>query len=450
MAEEETHARHLKDAAERGDLKAILEQGLAHESRQMESLTTVADYEIVRGVALSNVPMDERLSAFLEGTRTLLGAQVAALLLMDAEQELLWPRASLGFETTLGVRPVAVNGTMRNVIRTGQTVVIAEVEPNAEFRVGLIEEGIHSLVASVVKIEGTNQGVLICGHREGNKFTQKDARLMEIVADQVGLALQVRRRLEVQTRRRRRAENVSDFKTDLLNMATHDVKTPLSTLAMQLHVLARPDSTSEQRSHSVAVMQRSIQRLTAMLDDFVDLARIQADRLTIAPARLDASALLRETVELFAGQAKEAGLRIDLQAPAGLEVLGDERRILQVLANLVSNAIRYSPNAGTIRITTHRAPESVEIHIIDEGSGLTPEQIGRLFQPFVQVHDAPGRTKGSGLGLYLSKSIVSAHGGRLWLASPGPGLGTDAAFTLPVPPKGKARLPATGTGAATP
>lgn len=431
MNEEERHAETQVEAARANDFQVVEDLALAHKHRQLQALQTVEIFGYIRAAALSNMPMDERLSILLEETRTLFRAQVAAILLMDEEGEKLWPRVSLGFETTLGVRPIAINGAIRRVIETGVSLVLAEVEPDAEFRVGLIEEGIHSLVAAAIRIDEANQGVVVCGHREPGRFSEGDARLLELVADQMGGTLGARRRLEAQTSLRRKAEQASAFKTDLLNMATHDIKTPLTALALQLRLLQGGKTTDELRQKSISVMDRSVKHLTAMLDDFLDLARVQADRLTMHPRRLNLSALLKEAVEMFDAAAKEAGLVLVLEPSEGLEALGDEPRIQQVVANLLSNAIRYSPRGAQVRITLHDGRDHVEVHVIDTGRGMTPAQLARLFQPFTEVHEEPGRSKGTGLGLYLSKAIVNAHGGRLLLTSPGPGRGTDAAFTLP-------------------
>jgi len=157
-----------------------------------------------------------------------------------------------------------------------------------------------------------------------------------------------------------------------------------------------------------------VARLTAMLDDFLDLARTESNRLVIRPTRLDVAGLFSEATDVYEPLAKQHGLRLEATSPQGLQVLADERRLLQVIANLVSNAIRYSPPGGTIRLTAIETQDDVEFHVQDQGRGLSAEQIGRLFRPFVQVHDAPGNSKGSGLGLYLSKArvrVAAARGG---------------------------------------
>ena len=223
----------------------------------------------------------------------------------------------------------------------------------------------------------------------------------------------------------------SEFKTHLLSMATHDIKTPLTVLALQVHMLSEPSGLDEQRKRSVGIMKRSISRMTTMLDGFLDMARVEAGRLTIKPGKVDVGKLLRESVEAFEEAAKRKKLKLDVELAEELEGWGDAGRIIQVLSNLVSNAIRYSGPGGTIRLGANDTLEDVEIYVQDEGIGLTNDQISLVFRPFVQVQGIPEESEGSGLGLYLGQAIVKAHGGRLHLESPGPGKGTRATFTLP-------------------
>ncbi len=223
----------------------------------------------------------------------------------------------------------------------------------------------------------------------------------------------------------------NEFKTHLLRMAGHEIKTPLTVLALRIHLMASFSGSEEQRQNSLGIMKRSVRRMTTMLDGFLDMAKVEADRLTIKPGKVDISKLIQESVEAFEEPAKHKKLKLEAQSAEGMEGWGDAGRIVQVLSNLVSNSVRYSPPGGTIRLGTNETPEHVEIYVQDAGIGLTSNQISLAFRPFVQVQGIPEESEGSGLGLYLSQAIVKAHGGRLWLESPGPGKGTRATFTLP-------------------
>ncbi len=223
----------------------------------------------------------------------------------------------------------------------------------------------------------------------------------------------------------------SEFRTHLLSMAAHEIKAPLGALAIEIHLMTEFPGPAEKHQRSLGSMQRTVNRMTTMLDNFLDLARVEGGRLTINPGKVDIGKLIQESVERFEGSAQTKKLKLESQPSEGLEGWGDEGRLVQVLSNLVSNGIRYSPPGGTIRVGANETPEHVEIYVQDTGIGFTTGQISQAFRPFVQVQGTPEETEGSGLGLYLSQAIVEAHGGRLWLESPGPGLGTRAAFTLP-------------------
>lgn len=432
LQEAKAHLEHQLRAIEGGDLDAMRTEEMAHASRLAHAAERLREFDVISDVANSNTPIEESLDALLETTSIIMGSQTAAILLVDEEGEQLWPRASIGFKTTLAVRPEPVNGIIWDLVRTGTPVIIPDLQPDQQFRAGLIEEGVHSLVAVPLRMSGAVGGVLVCGHEQTNWFGPTDSELLQIIGAAIAAGFERTRGIETQTRRRRTSDRTSSFRSELLNMAAHDIKTPLTTLALQLHLVADSRLPEEKRQLAAATMKRGIARMTAMLDDFLDLARAQGDRLTIQPRNLKVADLLADVADAFQPVAKEQGLGLQAVTPGSyLEVLGDERRIIQVLNNLVSNAIRYSAPGGTIRLEAKEGDGVVEFHVRDEGRGLAPEQIARLFQPFVQVHDVPGSSTGSGLGLYLSKAIITAHGGRIWIASPGPEQGTDAAFTLP-------------------
>lgn len=454
VQEEIAHAAALLKAAKEGDIDTMTREAQAHAERQTAAATTVGDYEAMRDAALSTIPTDERLALMLAGARTLLGCDVAAVLLMDEDGQQLWPRASLGFATSLGVRPVAVVGSIRRVVKTDEPLLVADVQPDDEFRAGLAEEDVHSLVAVPMRVDATVTGVLICGHRSKGRFALKDVELLQLVGDRMAVGLARGLVLEAHARDKRRALQESQYKTDLLNMATHDIKTPLAALTFQLAALQSGKLSAADRGHGMDIMQRSVARLTAMLDDFLDLARVEAGRLTIKPGRMDVSRLLQDAADVFAAAVKQKGLKLEMGLTAGLQALGDERRIAQVVSNLVSNAIRYSPSGGTVRLGAKAVGDTIEVFVRDEGVGLSAEQIGLLFKPFSQVQGIAEETKGTGLGLYLSRAIIQAHGGKLWLESEGPSTGTRAVFSLPrdltsaEPPTARPRAPGTGPQAA--
>ncbi|HLE48301.1 MAG TPA: HAMP domain-containing sensor histidine kinase [Candidatus Thermoplasmatota archaeon] len=165
----------------------------------------------------------------------------------------------------------------------------------------------------------------------------------------------------------------------------------------------------------------------------LDVTRIQSGQLKITKQPTKLYPLIHDALELFAESAKQGGVRLEVPSGNGLEVDVDSRRIVQVLVNLVSNALKFTPAGGRIATEVRTERTGVVVRVTDSGSGMTPEQIARLFRPFSQVHDPQQMLRpGTGLGLYICKNLIEQHGGSIGCESPGPGAGTTLWFSIPV------------------
>jgi signal transduction histidine kinase len=229
-----------------------------------------------------------------------------------------------------------------------------------------------------------------------------------------------------------------------LNNAAHDLASPLTPIKLQLAIL---DATGiqemgEKQRTALEVVARNIEHMGMLVQDVKDASRLQAGKLQVFPEPVDVAVLARHAVETFYEQAKEAGVRLDTKASVeGLPIMGDKGRLNQVLYNLINNAIKFTPEDGNVRVEMHERDGKAYVLVRDTGLGLTQDDIDHLFQPFSQVHDAAQKKKGSGLGLYICKGILEAHGGRVWCESPGRGQGSTFAFQIPL------RQEVTGNGA---
>jgi signal transduction histidine kinase len=177
------------------------------------------------------------------------------------------------------------------------------------------------------------------------------------------------------------------------------------------------------------------------VDDLLDTARIQSGRFELSYKPVDLLPVVAEVVERFELRGSQ-GLRFELEPPpAPLEGVWDAARLEQVITNLLSNAVRYSPQGGTVRLSFHPSPEQVELQVRDEGIGIPAESLEQLFQPFGRASNATSRNFGGlGLGLFICREIVERHGGTIWAESPGAQKGSCFHVLLPrVPPQ--AELP---------
>ncbi|MHB8587109.1 MAG: sensor histidine kinase [Thermoplasmatota archaeon] len=229
-------------------------------------------------------------------------------------------------------------------------------------------------------------------------------------------------------------KRVNEFKTRFLNTAAHELNTPLTPIKIQLHTLrADPKATRDERvQRALDLLDRNFDRLTMLVRELLDSARIQGGGLKVIPEVVDLHAIVEDAVESFLAAASAGGISLETSHSGEPWVFVDRSRLIQVLYNLLSNALKFTPRGGTVRVRVDRLADAVLLSVEDTGMGMTDAQMRRLFEPFVQVHDhMPNAPVGTGLGLYISRSIVNLHGGSIWVESPGPGKGAVFHVSLP-------------------
>ncbi len=230
-----------------------------------------------------------------------------------------------------------------------------------------------------------------------------------------------------------RLRELDQLKTNFVNSVSHELRTPLTTIRGYAEFLedqiGGPLEPAQQAF--VAHIQAAAQRLERLVDDLLDYARIEAGTFTLQIAEGDLAARVREIAESFRPQAADAHVTLVTDLPAEpVPVQLDLPRIGQVITNLISNAIKFSPPDRTVRVTLRPDPTELLVEVADEGSGIAPEEMSRLFQRFSQLEAGRRKQRGTGLGLSISKALVEAHGGRIGVHSE-PGAGTTFWFRVP-------------------
>lgn len=228
-----------------------------------------------------------------------------------------------------------------------------------------------------------------------------------------------------------RERELDRMKDELIATVSHELRTPLASLVGFSELLLTREFPEARRREFLETMLQEGRRLTALLGDFLDLQRLQSGLVRLRAETVDLGDVLRRAVDVAGNDAADPlALEVDEHLPS---VRADPDRVQQVLANLISNACKYSPNGGTIRLTAHSSGNRmVEVAVHDQGLGLPPEALTKLFQRFYRVDSAQHRgIGGAGLGLAICREIVEAHGGTIRAESPGPGQGSTFRFTLP-------------------
>ncbi len=226
-----------------------------------------------------------------------------------------------------------------------------------------------------------------------------------------------------------RALDVIVTRDEYLSIVSHDLRTPLNVISVSAMVLAEHPTDEARVKDCTHSITRAAALMGRMLSDLLDATRFAEGRFRLSPRRQNAVEVVKETAATFGALAHSAGLTLRVDAPAS-EVYArfDYERVVQVLSNLLRNAVQYSPAGGTITVSVERHERGCRISVSDTGRGIQAADLERIFDRFEQAGNADRR--GLGLGLYISKAIVDAHGGRIGAFSE-PGRGTTFSFTLP-------------------
>lgn len=242
-----------------------------------------------------------------------------------------------------------------------------------------------------------------------------------------------RRKRLAQVNEMEHLKELNQFKTLFINTAAHELHTPLTPLRLNVFALkeGHKGELNSEQLEVVTVLERNVERLSLLVEDVLNAARLQANRLSIQKKGFDFVELAQETIASFQAQAKQSGVGLSLTAPPQIQVPGDRHRLTQVLTNLIDNALKFTPRGGSIVVELSAADGGLMVRVRDTGVGIAPKDHARLFQPFSQAHDHMAYTRsGSGLGLYICRGIIDLHGGRMGFTSE-PGIGSTFWFALP-------------------
>ncbi|HEV8662082.1 MAG TPA: ATP-binding protein [Candidatus Methylomirabilis sp.] len=236
-----------------------------------------------------------------------------------------------------------------------------------------------------------------------------------------------------------RLEEASRYKSEFLANMSHELRTPLNSILGFSELLETQTygPLNEKQSRHVRNILSSGRHLLALINDILDLSKVEAGKLVLEPTALDVAATLEEILVIARGLAHKKAQSIESEIAPNLPPLrADPVRFKQIVFNLLSNAVKFTPEQGRITLAGHRASgatECLELRVTDTGTGIKAEDLPRLFQEFVQLEAMPGkRHEGTGLGLALSKRLVELHGGRIWATSAGEGRGSTFTFILPL------------------
>ncbi len=362
-----------------------------------------------------------------------------------------WQPSALGAVVDLG-DDVA---SMSNYTLANAPVVTNDLREESRFTApaSMLQSGLRSRVATVIYTEGKLPfGIMSTYSRSPRQFTADDVTFLQAVANVLAAAItrhriegQVQRALAQASEQRQTAEKANAAKSLFLSRISHELRTPLNAI-LGFGQLLKMSRLDEQEAASVGYILEGGRHLLSLVDEVLDLSRVEAGELRLAPSQVNVGELARRCLDLVArlAQARQITCRVESGCFSAI-LWCDEPRLRQVLLNLVSNAIKYNREGGEVVVACESMPGSrLRVKVSDTGLGLSAEEIGRLFVPFERLTQAYGAVEGTGLGLVVSRRVAEAMGGSLRLESEVgrgstfwielPNLGVPEAMTaLPVP-----------------
>ena len=446
----------LAEAASLACHHALLYEQAARRAATLERLWRVGQ-GLSRPLALA-----ETLDRIVETARDLLRVASAQLAQRGAAADLVTVTAEAGDLALLRHRTVRLGeGSIGTVAATRQPLVLNDYQafPNRLPELTMVS----AAMAVPLLVEDRLVGILnVDSTEQGRAFSQDDLQLLELLAQPAAIALenarlyealkqeayQLEARVEERTQElqvaMRRVEEASRYKSDFLANMSHELRTPLnSIIGFSDLLLAQSYGTlNEKQSRHAKNILTSGRHLLTLINDILDLSKVEAGRLELDPETFSLPETLQAVLTDIRPQAESKGVQLRLESEGSLNLLtADPVRFKQILYNLLSNAVKFTPAGGDVTLAARPVENtSVEIAVTDTGIGIKTEDLPRLFQPFTQLEAAlSGRYQGTGLGLALTKRLVELHGGQIRAESEGEGKGTTLTVRLPLGAPGHPR-----------
>lgn len=352
----------------------------------------------------STLDLKQLLHVVIEVAAELTDMEEASLLLYDTVKGRLRFMATSNEPSLVGVH-VPIEGSFAGwVFKHKESLIIQDVSKDARHYASVdahTDIPTHSLLAVPLINKDKVIGVLEAINKRHNApCTEQDITLLTALASQAAVAI----------------ENARLFQqSDVIAEVMHELKTPLLALQAAIELLERPQLPEGQRHLILSTMKSEGNRLTKMIQGFLELSRLDSGRVRIAWEPLDIWQIVHDVVHIQRLQAAQKNITIEVTSSVDPlpQINGDADRIIQVVINLISNAIKYNNEGGTITVHIHPEGNELYISVVDTGPGISPENLRRLFDRFYRVPGSEGYSEGTGLGLSIAQKIVEAHGGRI-------------------------------------
>lgn len=414
----------------------------------LDHQTTVME-RIASGASLATV-----LDAVARALEELMPASRSSVLLLDESGRLRHgaaPSLPAAYSAAIdGIEPGPRAGSCGTAVHRDEPVIATDVTTDPRwdaYRDVAIRHGLRACWSSPIRCGSEVVGTFAVYHDEPYTPDPRDRELVRRFTHLASVAVEHDRASRERDARhaaelaRQTAERANHAKSQFVTALSHELRTPLQAITGLTENLQTLELTADRRGLALERIQLAATHILSIVDDVLDLARVEAGAMPIELADVDARDVIDESLQLIQPLAERRGVTTHRRGPIAT-VRADRRRLQQVVLNLVSNAVRFSPSDRVVELCIEPLGTSVSIHVIDQGPGIPDDLLARLFVPFDRLGADAGREGGAGLGLVLARRLTEAMGGSLELSST-VGVGTHATVSLAAaPPAADRAVPA--------
>lgn len=401
-------------------------------------------YEALRASAVDTQDLETNLDVVVDSITATAGATMAAVLLIEDNMlEIAAPSAARGTEVAdqvrIDLRDAALGGATVAAIKEGRPVVVDNLETDDRWPLWreawaaqLVEFNLRSMVAVPLQTSSGPLGVLVVLAEKTGAFSMDDVAVLSAYAEQVSLVILRVQAYEREREGARKLAEADQLKSEFLAMVSHELRTPLTAAKgfVDTVLLHWDRLDDDKRRELLRRASGNANELTRLISQLLDFARIDANRIEIRPLPCNVRELVDRVVTDLSPVTAER--TISVTVAENVRAMTDPDAFNHVLVNLITNANKFSPVGSTIHISAERKSDEIVVSVRDEGVGIAPDEIEKVFERFYQSERTNMSRKGTGIGLAIVRRFIEQQGGRIWVEST-LGEGSTFHFTLAVP-----------------
>ncbi|MGB3206372.1 MAG: ATP-binding protein [Crinalium sp.] len=432
-------AKVTRDVTESKRLETERNQLLAREQASRALAETASEMvqrlQAITDVAIAPLSIEDLLRELLNRISEILRADTAAILMMDYQHNCLVVKAAKGLEEADGEVSIPIGkGFAGRIALEHQPLIIQQDAYTQVYNPILSQQRVQSLLGVPLLLDNRLIGVIRVGTLLPRQFNQDDVQLLQLVAERAALAIDRARLNEAERQALAQAQEANRLKDEFLAIVSHELRTPMQSILGWSQMLRKRELKPDTVNKALETLERNAKQQARVIDDILDVSRILRKKISIRLIQLNIAPIIESAIISISPAATAKNIQITSRINSSIsQILGDPDRLPQIINNLLSNAMKFTPNGGSIEIKLEEMESNILLTVIDTGQGIEAEFLPYIFEGFRQADSSRTRTHGGlGLGLTIVRYLVDLHSGTVEAISEGEGKGAKFIVKFPI------------------